>query len=141
MAETKPNLNPTPISNLHGSGNSRFCSHFSFPRSPCSFPAPRSPLIITSGKADSSFIYHHTPFSICQYLNRHFFNREITVNPLLSYPGCQRVFFLLFAAKIEQGSRDCDERFFFPLFTIAVNFRRKQQEKKNLWQPGHPGYY
>ena len=46
------------------------------------------------------------------------------------------VFFLLFAAKIEQGSRDRDERFFFfPLVTIAaslLNFRRKQQEKKPL---------
>ena len=35
------------------------------------------------------------------------------------------VFFLLFAAKIEQGSRDRDERFFFPA-------RHKQQEKKPL---------
>ena len=45
------------------------------------------------------------------------------------------VFFLLFAAKIEQGSRDRDERYFFPLVTIAaspLNFRRKQQEKKPL---------
>ena len=45
------------------------------------------------------------------------------------------VFFLLFAAKIEQGSRDRDERFFFSLVTIAaspLNFRRKQQEKKPL---------
>ena len=45
------------------------------------------------------------------------------------------VFFLLFAAKLEQGIRDRDERFFFPLVTIAaspLNFRRKQQEKKPL---------
>ena len=45
------------------------------------------------------------------------------------------VFFLLFAAKIEQGSRDRDERYFFPLVTIAaspLNFRRKQQEEKPL---------
>ena len=45
------------------------------------------------------------------------------------------VFFLLFAAKIEQGIRDRDERFFFPLVTIAaspLNFRRKQQEEKPL---------
>ena len=45
------------------------------------------------------------------------------------------VFFLLFAAKIEQEIRDRDERFFFPLVTIAaspLNFRRKQQEKKPL---------
>ena len=45
------------------------------------------------------------------------------------------VFFLLFAAKIEQGIRDRDERYFFPLVTIAaspLNFRRKQQEEKPL---------
>ena len=117
MAQTKPNLNPSPISNLHGSSNSRFCSHFSFPRSPCSLPAPRSPfpVLVTSGKADNSFIYHHTLFSISQYLNRHFFNGEITVKPLLS-----------------------DERIFFPLVTIAASplkFRRKQQEKKNPLAP------
>jgi len=49
------------------------------------------------------------------------------------YPECQRVFFLLSAAKIEQGSRDRDELFFSPLVKIAVsplNFRRNQQEKK-----------
>ena len=47
--------------------------------------------------------------------------------------GARGSFFLLFAVKIKRRSRDLDERFFFPLVTIAaspLNFHRKQQEKK-----------
>ena len=44
-------------------------------------------------------------------------------NPGRHYPGCHRVFFLLFAAKIEQRSRDRDELFFAPLVTIYLLIR------------------
>ena len=38
-----------------------------------------------------------------------------------AYPGCQRVFFLLFAVKIERQSRDCDEWEKNPLVTAVTN--------------------
>ena len=57
----------------------------------------------------------------------------LTIQFLL-YPGCQRVFFLLFAAKIERRSHDLNkrEKKNTPLVTIAAspNFRRKQRGKK-----------
>ena len=44
-------------------------------------------------------------------------------NPGRHYPGCHRVFFLLFAAKIEQWSSNHDELFFPPLVTIYLLIR------------------
>ena len=44
-------------------------------------------------------------------------------NPGRHYPGCHRVFFQLFAAKIEQQSCNRDELFFPPLVTIYLLIR------------------
>ena len=71
---------------------------------------------------------------LCNILKDGFFFVHIVQRrKLVRYPGCQRVFFLLFAAKIKRRSRDRDEREKNPLFTIAassLNFLRKQQGKK-----------
>ena len=48
-------------------------------------------------------------------------------------PVCQRVFFLLFAAKIERRSSGRDERVFFPLITIAAS--QANNRKKNPLAP------
>ena len=50
-------------------------------------------------------------------------------------PVCQRVFFLLFAAKIERRSSGRDERVFFSLTTIAAS--QANNRKKTLWHPGY----
>ena len=131
MAETKPNLNPSPISvTSMVPAIIGFVPIFHFPvrRARSSLP-----VLVTSGKADSFFIYHHTLFSFCQYLNRHFFNRGIIVNPLLSYPGCQRFCCSCCLQQKLSGEAAIVASGFFSRVTIAaspLNFRRKQQEQK-----------
>ena len=53
----------------------------------------------------------------------------------MKLPWVPEVFFLLFAAKIEQGSRDRDERFFFPLVTIAQTTGKKTSDTQGTIKP------
>ena len=78
----------------------RACFPLSVPRSP--LPPSTFLVLVTSGKADS---YYHTLFSIW----------EITVNPLLSYPRCQRVFFsCCLRRKLSREVAIVTSVFFFP---------------------------